>query len=77
MPSSSKKRFDALMPSEMALACEAAGAAKAGRDALALVVLGLLAGAFIGLGAIFMTIVVTGAGDLPWGVGRLLAGMVF
>ena len=75
--SPSEKRFDALMPSEMALACESAGAAKAGRDALALVVLGLLAGAFVALGAIFMTIVVTGAGDLPWGVGRLLAGLVF
>jgi hypothetical protein len=33
----------------MALACEAAGAAKAGRDALALVVLGVLAGAFMRL----------------------------
>jgi len=61
----------------MALACEAAGATKAGRDMLALIILGLLAGAFIALGAIFMTVVVTGAGDLPWGVGRLLAGLVF
>ena len=70
-------RFDALLPSDMALACEAAGATKAGRDMLALIILGLLAGAFIALGAIFMTVVVTGAGDLPWGVGRLLAGLVF
>ena len=68
---------DALLPPEMALACEAAGAAKAGRDALALVVLGVLAGAFIALGAIFMTVVLTGAEGLPWGVGRLLAGLVF
>jgi formate/nitrite transporter len=61
----------------MALACEAAGAAKAGRDRTALIVLGLLAGAFIAFGAIFMTVVLTGAGDLPWGVARLLAGLVF
>ncbi|MBM3532740.1 MAG: formate transporter FocA [Alphaproteobacteria bacterium] len=61
----------------MALACEAAGAAKAGRDAIGLVVLGLLAGAFVALGAVFMTVVLTGAGDLPWGVARLLAGLVF
>ncbi|HXV11357.1 MAG TPA: formate/nitrite transporter family protein [Burkholderiales bacterium] len=67
----------ALLPPEMALACESAGAAKAGRDAIALVVLGLLAGAFIALGAIFMTVVLTGAGELPWGVARLLAGLVF
>jgi len=69
--------LNAPLPSEMALACETAGAAKAGRDALALIVLGLLAGAFIALGAIFMTVVSTGAGELPWGVARLLAGLVF
>jgi len=69
--------IDALLPPEMALACETAGAAKAGRDALALIVLGLLAGAFIALGAMFMTVVLTGTGELPWGVARLLAGLVF
>src|SRR5512139_730373 len=69
--------IDALLPPEMALACEAAGAAKARRDEIALVVLGLLAGAFIALGAMFMTVVLTGAGELPWGVSRLLAGVVF
>lgn len=70
-------RVDALLPPEMALACEAAGAAKARRDELALIILGVLAGAFIAFGAIFMTIVLTGAGDLPWGIARLLAGVVF
>jgi formate/nitrite transporter len=69
--------IDSLLPPEMALACEAAGAAKAGRDETALVVLGLLAGAFIALGAMFMTVVLTGASELPWGVGRLLGGLVF
>jgi len=82
MIESPKKTFsadliDALLPPEMALACETAGAAKAGRDALALIILGLLAGAFIALGAIFMTVVLTGASELPWGVARLLAGLVF
>ncbi len=70
-------RIDAPLPPEMALACEAAGAAKAGRDGLSLFILGLLAGAFIALGAVFMTVVLTGAGELPWGVARLLAGMTF
>ena len=69
--------IDALLPPEMALACETAGAAKARRDALALIVLGMLAGAFIALGAMFMTVVLTGTGELPWGVARLLAGLVF
>ena len=67
----------ALLPPEMALACETAGAAKAGRDTLALMILGLLAGAFVAFGAIFMTVVLTETGDLPWGIARLLAGLVF
>jgi formate transporter len=68
---------DALLPPEMALACETAGGAKAGRDSIALIALGLLAGAFIALGAIFMTVVLTGASELPWGVARLPAGLAF
>lgn len=68
---------DALLPSDMARACEATGATKASRDAVTLLVLGVLAGAFIAFGAIFMTVVLTGAEDLPWGVARLLGGLVF
>jgi formate/nitrite transporter len=67
----------AMLPPDMALACETAGAAKAARDEVALLVLGLLAGAFIALGAMFMTVVLTGSGDLPWGAARLLGGLVF
>lgn len=69
--------IDALLPPEMALACEAAGVAKAGRDMATLFILGVLAGAFIAFGAAFMTVILTGAGELPWGVARLLAGIVF
>ncbi len=69
--------IDSLIPQEMAVACEAAGASKAGRDTVALVVLGLLAGAFIAFGALFMTVVVTEATELPWGIARLLGGLVF
>ena len=65
------------LPPEMALACEAAGAAKARRDAVTLLVLGVLAGAFIAFGANFMTVVMTGAADLPWGLARLLGGLAF
>lgn len=71
------QRIDALLPPDMALACEAAGVAKAGRDAVTLFVLGLLAGAFIAFGAIFMTVALTGAGDLPWGMARLVGGLAF
>lgn len=66
-----------ILPPEMALVCESAGTAKAHRDALTLLLLGLLAGAFIALGANFMTVVLTGADELPWGIARLLGGLVF
>jgi formate/nitrite transporter len=77
IPPLDANRIDALLPPEMALACEAAGAAKARRDEITLMVLGLLAGAFISLGAVFMTVVLTGADELPWGLARLLAGLAF
>jgi formate/nitrite transporter len=69
--------IDALLPPDMARACEAAGAAKAGRDAITLVALGVLAGAFVALGAMFATIALTGAAEMPWGAARILAGLVF
>lgn len=70
--------IDALLPTDIARACEAAGTTKASRDAWDLLVLGLLAGAFIALGAVFMITVLAGtAGEMPWGVARLVAGVVF
>jgi hypothetical protein len=41
------ERIEAMLPTETALACEAAGAAKAGRDAAALIILGVLAGTLV------------------------------
>ena len=76
-PSLDSTAAEALLPPDMARKCEDAGAGKAARDAWTLFALGVLAGAFIALGAIFMTVVLTGAGSLPWGVARLLAGLVF
>ncbi len=40
-------------------------------------VLGILAGLYIGLGGLFATVVLAGANDLPHGVGQGLAGFVF
>jgi len=42
-----------------------------------MVMLAILAGAFIALGAVFSTVAITGAGELPWGVSRVLAGVTF
>jgi formate transporter len=70
--------FDAFIPPEMAVRAEDTGVKKAmigWRNTLAL---GVLAGAFISLGANFATVVTAGAaGTLPFGVSKLLAGLVF
>lgn len=70
--------IDALLPAEIALKAEAVGVQKTRLDLLTLIALAILAGAFIGLGAMFATTVLAGAdGALPYGVARLLAGIVF
>ncbi len=70
--------FDALLPADMAAKAEAIGVKKASANWLGLSVLGILAGAFIGLGAMFSTTVSAGTADLaPYGITRLLAGLVF
>ncbi len=70
-------RIDALMPPEMAERMEDVGVKKAGMDFITMSVLAGLAGAFIALGAVFATTIATGAGALPYGLGRLFAGLVF
>lgn len=78
MPQDQPHLFDALLPPEMARKAEEVGSKKAGMDACRMFVLAVLAGAFIALGAIFSTTVVAGSsGSLPYGVTRLLAGIVF
>ena len=87
---SAELRIDALLPAEMAKRAEYIGVRKAEMRARTMFALALLAGAFIALGAIFATTVLAGgisvkASDgalvystaLPYGVNRLLAGMVF
>ena len=76
-PDSERVRsLDALLPSDIARAAEGVGVAKATMRFDRLFVLGVLAGAFIALGAMFST-VVTADGDLDPGLARLLAGIVF
>ena len=75
--STDRAHFDALLPPEMATRAEDIGARKAQLDTVSLFALAVLAGAFISLGAIFATTVSAGAGDLPFGLVRLLAGLAF
>jgi formate transporter FocA len=69
--------IDALIPPEMAIKAEETGVVKANYGPRRLLVLGVLAGAFIALGAIFATTVATGSSALPYGVAKLLTGLVF
>jgi formate transporter len=70
-------QLDALLPPEMAAKAEQVGVKKAHLPALSMFVLSVLAGAFIALGAIVATTVTAGASALPYGIVRLLAGLVF
>lgn len=83
-------RIDALLPQEMANRAESFGVRKAEMPFLKMLMLSVLAGAFISLGAIFATTVSSGAivvmaadgtvvsnAALPYGVTRLLAGFAF
>ncbi|MCL4531470.1 MAG: formate transporter FocA [Chloroflexi bacterium] len=83
-------RIDALLPQEMATRAEYLGVRKAEMSFLKMFMLAVLAGAFIALGAIFATTVGAGSGavtapdgtaafsaGLPYGVVRLLSGLVF
>lgn len=86
----SEIRIDALLPVEMATRAEYLGVRKAEMPALKMFTLAVLAGAFISLGAVFATTVSAGSmtvtlsdgmtafsTGLPYGVTRLLAGVVF
>ena len=67
---------DAYRPAQIAALIEGAGVAKAALPAPQMLVLAVLAGAFIGFGAAAYTMVMTGA-DPGFGPARLLGGMVF
>ncbi len=86
----SEVRIDSLLPAEMATRAEYLGVKKAEMPAFTMLMLSILAGAFISLGAIFATTVAAGgisvtAADgtvafstgLPFGVTRLLTGLAF
>jgi len=82
--------IDALLPAEMAARAELLGVRKAEMPFLKMFMLSVLAGAFISLGAMFATTVTAGgitisapdgsvafSTGLPYGVTRLLTGLVF
>jgi formate transporter len=69
---------DALLPAAMAERAEQIGADKTRLDAWRLLTLAMLAGAFIAFGVMFATIASVGAaGVLPYGLSRVIIGIVF
>ena len=75
---STEIHIDALLPAEMARRAELLGVRKAEMKLLSMLALAVLAGAFIGLGAAFATTITAGtSGEWPYGVTRLLTGLVF
>jgi formate/nitrite transporter len=68
-------RVDAWLPPEMAERAESVGVKKASLDFWTMLALGVLAGAFIALGALFSTTAT--ASPLPYSVNRLLGGLTF
>jgi formate/nitrite transporter len=69
--------IDALLPQEMAARAEYLGVRKTEAPVLTLFTLAILAGAFIGLGAMLATTAAAGTSTLPYGVARILIGLVF
>ncbi|WP_420208928.1 formate/nitrite transporter family protein [Candidatus Electronema sp. JC] len=67
---------DAYSPDDIARKVESMGVRKANADTLTLLVLAMLAGAFIALGSLFFTVVVTDS-RLGFGPTRLLGGLSF
>ena len=68
--------FDAFSPTEVARRVESVGVTKARLPLLSMCMLGILAGGFIGLGALF-SVLVTSDASLGFGLSRLLGGVTF
>lgn len=68
--------FDAFSPKEIAEKVESVGVTKARLPILPTLMLGVLAGGFIGLGALYFALVVSDA-QLSFGIARVLGGVVF
>jgi len=68
--------FDCYSPKEIAEKVENVGVIKAGLPLLPKVALGVLAGGFIGLGALYFTLVASDS-NLPFAISRVLGGVAF
>jgi len=71
-------KIDAIVPSGMAKKAEYIGIGKAEMPFLDTLMLAVMAGSFIALGAVFATTIAAGqAGIIPYGITKMLIGLVF
>ncbi|MDF2152459.1 formate transporter FocA [Vibrio sp. CAU 1672] len=70
-------QFDSLLPPQAAERAAEVGVGKATKDPVKSFLLAISAGIHIGIAFVFYTTVTTGAGDLPWGMTRLIGGLAF
>lgn len=70
-------RFDVLLPPEMAEKAAQAGIRKVQIDTFSMLLMSIMAGIYIAMASNFYTAVMTGSAALPFGVARLLGGLVF
>jgi formate transporter len=71
-------KIDALLPQGMAKKAEYIGISKSEMSFLDTMMLAIMAGGFIALGAVFATTVAAGqSGEVPYGISKLLIGLVF
>ncbi len=70
-------QFDSLLPPQMAERAAEIGFGKATKDPIKSLLLAISAGLHIGIAFIFYTTVTTGAGDMAWGMSRLVGGIAF
>jgi formate transporter len=69
--------FGALMPAAMAHKAEEVGAHKTTKNPLQSCYLAISAGVFISIAFVFYFTVTTGAGDMPFGMAKLIGGLAF
>ena len=69
--------IDAVLPDEIAKRCERTGAGKTRLETTRLLMLAILAGAFIAFGGMFSTIAASAAGGMPFGIMRIVSGVAF
>ncbi|MBE4590385.1 formate transporter FocA [Vibrio navarrensis] len=70
-------QFDSLLPPQAAERAAEIGEGKATKDPVKSFLLAISSGIHIGIAFVFYTTVTTGAGDLPWGMTRLVGGLAF